>query len=414
LDGVTLSSTHFAVLTSPVPGHLNPVQVLGAELVRRGARVTIVHVDGVARFQTEPSVRFATLPASISRNASLDAYLGMLARPRGIVGLPRMIQATARMTDALLEGAPQVLRSIGATAVIADAVEPAGPLVAEQLGLPHLVTVTGLPLIAEEDVPPPFLGWHYRPDALGRFRNRGGYAVSDRLLRPIDRVLHRRREAWRLPAVTTPPLIEVAQCPRGLDYPRSALPSTFRYGAPWRRHEDVELVLPDDRPLVFCSLGTLQGARLRLIAAMSAACAAIGARAVIAHAGGLSPAQIARIPGDPLVRSLWPQTAILRRCSAAMLHGGFNTVLDALAAELPMVLLPIAFEQPGTAARVARLGAGKVLSPRWPTVRELSRALAEVLQRPSYRQATSLIAAEMKAHGGVTAAADSIVGALAR
>ena len=403
---------HVAILSAPLAGHLNPLQVLGAELVALGHRVTVVHVAGAARFVTDAAVGFAPLPARSAADP-LDRYLAALARPTGPVGFGRMIRATAAMTDTLLDEAPALLDRIGADAVVADAVEPAGPLIARRVGIPHVVAVTGLPLLREAGVPPPFLGWRYRPDAVGRFRNLGGYAVADRLMAPITRVLEARRRRWRLEG-DDEPLLHVAQCPRGLDYPRAALPAGFRYGSSWRSVPVGDVDLPDDgRPLVFCSLGTLQGSRRSLFAAMAGACAAIGARAVIGHGGGLGPAEEARLPGEPLVRAFWPQEAVLRRCVAAVLHGGFNTVLDALAAGVPIVALPIAFEQPATAARLARIGAGRVLSPRRLGPGALAGALAEVVDRPGYRDSARRLAAEMAGAGGAAGAAAAISAALA-
>jgi len=413
---VTSDPRHYAIITSPVPGHLNPVQVLGAELAAAGARVTVVHVAGTERFGTEPAVAFAALPERAGQ-MSLDTYLATLGSPRGPIGLSRMIRATAGMADALLAGAPEVIARIGADTIIADAVEPAGPLIAQAMGLRHVGVVTGLPMFAEADVPPPFLGWPYRPDEAGRRRNRGGYAVSQALLRPIERVLQARREAWRLgPARDA--VVHVAQCPAALDYPRTRLPDRFHYGSPWRHDPPAGPDLHaldeagDGRPLIFCSLGTLQGARLKLLATMAQACADIGARAVIAHCGGLRPDQEGELPGDPLVRAFWPQTAVMRRCVAAVLHGGFNSTIDALAAGLPMVLLPIAFEQPGTAARVARIGAGRVLSPRWLSVPALAEALSAILSDPGYRAASQRLARDMAAGGGARSAARLIRAAL--
>lgn len=410
---MTAAVHHLAIITSPVPGHLNPLQVMGAELVALGYRVTVVHVADAARFVTDEAIGFAPLPDRVAGNESLDAYLGKLARPAGMVGLNRMIRATAAMTRALLDGAPRVLERIGADAVIADAVEPAGPLIAQRIGVPYVVGVTGLPLMREENVPPPFLDWAYRPDAVGRFRNRGGYAVSDRLMRPITGVLNTRRKAWGLESDREEPRLHVAQCPSGLDFPRTDLPPRFLYGSSWRRPSIQDPVLPDDgRPLIFCSLGTLQGSRRALFETMAAACAAIGARAVIGHGGGLGPAEEAMLPGQPLVQAFWPQEAVLRHCTAAVLHGGFNSVLDALAASVPIVALPIGFEQPGTAARLVRIGAGRALSPRRLSVRTLAGALEEVLRKPSYRAAASRVAAEMSAAGGAPRAAAAISEAL--
>jgi len=402
---------HLAIITAPLPGHLNPLQVLGAELVAIGHQVTFVGIGGAARFVTEAAVGFAGLAAA--GDEALDAYLATLARPTGAVGFARMIRSTAAMTEALLDGAPAVLERIGAEAVIADAVEPAGPLVAARLGLPHAVAVTGLPLLPDPAVPPPFLGWRYRDDGWGRFRNGAGYLVAARLMRPIAWVVEARRRAWGVEgkALEGGAALHVAQCPRGLDYPRRSLPPRFRYGSPWRRAEP-EADLPDDgRPLVFCSLGTLQGSRQALFATMARACASIGARAVIGHGGGLSDREAATLPGDPLVRAFWPQGAVLRRCAAAIGHGGFNTVLDALAAGVPIVTLPIAFEQPATAARVARIGAGVTLSPLGLEAQALARALDRVMREPEYRLAAGALGAEMALAGGAAGAAEAISGA---
>lgn len=401
---------HLAVITAPLPGHLNPVQILARSLIVQGWRVSVVHMEAARRFITDPGVGFAALPSGSA--ASFDAYLASLVKPNGPVRLNRMIRATAAMTEALLAEAPAVLARIGATAVLADAVEPAGPLIAERLGLPYVVAATGLPLLREPDVPPPFLGWRYRPDALGRFRNRGGYAVTDWLMRPVTRVIEARQREWQLTGHSTP-RVQVAQCPRGLDFPRRALPPTFRYGSPWRADAPIEHEpLPEGTPLIFCSLGTLQGAHRELFATMAQACAAVGARAVIGHGGGLSPAEEADLPGAPLVRAFWPQTAVLRRCSAAVLHGGFNSVLDALAAGVPIVALPIGFEQPATAARLVRIGAGRMLSPHRLSVGALADALTAVIARPSYRQAARALADEIAADGGAAAAATAITAAL--
>lgn len=405
------SRGHLAIITAPLAGHLNPVQVLAGALIDRGWRVSVVHVEGARRFMTHPALEFAALPGA--GEAGLAPYLATLVNPGGPIRLTRMIRATAAMTDRLLAEAPAVLERIGATAVLADGVEPAGPLIARKLALPYAVAVTGLPLLTEADVPPPYLGWRYRPDALGRFRNRSGYAITIWLMRPATRVLDARRRAWGLPAEGEPARIQVAQCPAGLDYPRRALPPGFQYGAPWRAAETEALPLPDDaRPLVFCSLGTLQGSRRALFATMAEACALVGARAVIGHGGGLSADEEAGLPGDPLVRAFWPQAAVLRRCSAAVLHGGFNSVLDALAAGVPVVALPIGFEQPGTAARLVRIGAGRMLSPHRLSARALADALRDVMVQPSYRQAARGIAAEIAGGGGADRAAAAITAAL--
>lgn len=414
-SNVTSGRRHIAIIAPPTAGHINPLIALGAALASTGAKTTVVHMAEAASLVSDSVVRFAALEHPADREGLLAKHMSTLAQPSGLVGLPRMIRSTAAMSGLLLEALPAALRRLGVDAVIADSVEPAGALVARHLRLPFVTAVTGLPLIREPMVPPPFLGWAYRPDAIGRNRNKGGYAVSDLLMRPITATVSSYARLWGLdpdPKHQWSNRLQIAQCPARLDFPRAALPPSFRYGAPWRHSEPEEILPKDERPLIFCSLGSLQGARRSLFAAMSSACAAVGARAVVAHGGGLSEREVSSLPGDPLVRAFLPQTRVLQQCSAAILHGGFNTVLDALAAGIPIVAVPLAFEQPATAARLARVGAARVVLPADAGRGGLEPALRRVLTNPTYRRAARLLATDIAAGGGATEAAALIDAAL--
>jgi zeaxanthin glucosyltransferase len=145
---------------------------------------------------------------------------------------------------------------------------------------------------------------------------------------------------------------------------------------------------------------------------MTGACADLGARAVVAHGGLLGEAAASALPGDPLVAAYWPQPVILPQCKAALLHGGFNTVLDALAAGVPMAVRPLAFEQPGTAARVARTGAGLVIGGQLLGRRRMRTALRSLLEDPAFGQAAGAMAQEMTKLGGALLAADLVDAAL--
>jgi zeaxanthin glucosyltransferase len=319
------------------------------------------------------------------------------------------------MSAMLLRDLPAALERIGAQAVIGDETEPAAGMVACHLGLPWITSVTGLPLLRDPLVPPPFVGWPFRDDPKGLKRNAGGYKVADRLMRPIRRVLEERAAAWGLDLGKIDagsPLLQVAQCPPALDFPRAELPASFRYCGPFRSEDPAPVELPRDRPLVYCSLGSLQGNRPQLFAAMTRACAGLGARAIVAHGGLLSDAAARALPGDPLVAPYWPQPAILPQCSAALLHGGFNTVLDALAAGVPMAVRPLAFEQPGTAARVARSGAGIVIGRHLLGRSRMRSALRSLLQDPEFGEAADAMARGMAKLGGAPLAAGLVDEAL--
>lgn len=403
---------HIAVIAPPLPGHWDPLRVLGRELVSRGHRVTFLHMGDAAPMAAEPDLGFAAVGAETHGPGALARYRAQLARAPGRRGFFEMIHATAAISDMLLRELPDALARIGADAVIADETEAAGGMVARLLGVPFVTSITGLPLLRERSVPPPFIRWHYHPGRIGQRRNAGGYAVADVLMRPMRRVLARHAAATGLDlreAAASSLLLQVAQCPPRLDFPRKALPPAFRYCGPFRAPSQPEVALPDDgRPLVYCSLGSLQGDRPGLFAAMTQACADVGARALVAHGGLLDSEAARRLPGDPVVGAFWPQPAVLPHCSAAILHGGFNTVLDALAAAVPMVVVPLAFEQPGTAARVAWTGAGRAIMRGRLSRRRLHGALERVLMEASYREAAQTLSGEMASLGGAFQAADLI------
>ena len=406
---LTVNRRHIAIIAPPTAGHINPLAALGTSLVEAGHRVTIIHMADAASLVPDCSVGFAALDHPADRQGLLAEHFRKLAQPSGPVGLPRMIRSTGSLTELLLKALPAAFSRLGVDAVLADSVEPAGALVARHLRLPFVTAITGLPLLREPMIPPPFLGWAYRPDAIGRNRNTGGYVVSDMLMRPITKIVSTYARRWGLdpaPRHQWSDRLQIAQCPAGLDFPRKALPPSFQYGAPWRLDEPEERLPENDgRPFIFCSLGSLQGARRSLFAAMTAACAAVGARAVVAHGGGLSDREANSLPGNPLVRAFWPQARILSQCSAAILHCGFNTVLDAMAVGVPIVAVPLAFEQPATAARLMRIGAGFIVSADEAGKGGLERALRRVLTDPAYSCAARRLATDLAGAGGAVEAA---------
>ena len=62
-----------------------------------------------------------------------------------------------------------------------------------------------------------------------------------------------------------------------------------------------------------------------------------------------------------------------------MHHGGIGTMSQALAAGMPQLVMPMAHDQPDNAARLKRLGCGRVLVPRRFTAVNLACELGHLL-----------------------------------
>ena len=59
------------------------------------------------------------------------------------------------------------------------------------------------------------------------------------------------------------------------------------------------------------------------------------------------------LPANAIVAPSLPQVELLSRASICITHAGINTVLEALSAGVPLVAIPVGFDQPGIAARIA-------------------------------------------------------------
>ena len=209
-------------------------------LARRGHRLSFVHqADAAALVRLDEGLGFAAVGQGSHPPGSLAEATARMARLNGFAGLRAMIRDVAHTTDMLARELPAKLAAIGAEAVIADQMEPAGGLVAEALGLPHVTPATGLPINREPQVPPPYVPWGHHPGAFGRWLNRGGYRGSDLLMRPIAETIAANARALGLSPRRRAEdcfssAAQLAQCVRGLDFLRAALPPGFHYLGPFR------------------------------------------------------------------------------------------------------------------------------------------------------------------------------------
>jgi UDP:flavonoid glycosyltransferase YjiC (YdhE family) len=78
-------------------------------------------------------------------------------------------------------------------------------------------------------------------------------------------------------------------------------------------------------------------------------------RAVLTTGPALDPANISAPPNVSVVRSA-PHEHVLRYAAAVVTHGGHGTVAKALAAGVPLLVLPIGRDQGDNAARVTAEG----------------------------------------------------------
>jgi MGT family glycosyltransferase len=317
--------------------------------------------------------------------------------------------------------APAAIKEEGIDMLLVDQTEPAGGTVAEHLGIPFVTICNALAINRESEVPPPFSPWAYQQGVLPRLRNRIGYAASELLTKPIERTLRRYRREWGLLRYSSPeqyfsPLAQISQTPSGFDFPRRSLPASFHYAGPFRYPARQEAGFPWDRlngrPLVYASLGTLQGANAAIFRCFGEACRGLDVQLVISHGNRLTDTEVDGLQELALVVNYAPQLALLERARLTITHAGLNTVLDSLSCGVPMVAVPLTFEQPGIAERIRWTGAGKVLALRDLTRERLRAVLSELLTDTRYSERAAALAQAIRRSGGVQRAVNIIEEAL--
>ncbi|HSU22270.1 MAG TPA: lycopene beta-cyclase CrtY [Variovorax sp.] len=409
---------HFAILAPPFTSHIRALEALADALHSRGHRISWLHQADVGALIRSPHVEFHALGAATHPSGSLDGVVARAARPGGPSGLRRVIRDVAEATDMLCREAPGRLRALGVDVVIADQMEAAGGLVAAHLGLPFVSVACALPVNREPRVPLPVMHWALATDPAGLQMNQGSERVYDWLMRPHAEVIARHAAAFGLPPRTRidqclSPSLQLAQTVAGFDFAREAAPAVLQAVGPLRGPMDAEEALErhapgivHDRPFVFASLGTLQGGRFRLFLRIARACRDVGAQVLVAHCDRLDARQAdaLRRAGATWVTGFAPQRDAVARADVVITHAGLNTVMDALAAGKPMLALPIAFDQPGCAARVVHAGAGLRILPGLATSGAIRKALRRLLDEPRFAEAARSLAPAVRAAGGTALA----------
>ena len=149
-------------------------------------------------------------------------------------------------------------------------------------------------------------------------------------------------------------------------------------------------------PLVYVSFGSSaagNGFFPDIYREAAEALAELPVRVLLTLGTEVDPADLGPVPANVHVEPWVPQGAVMAHASAMVGHGGSGSTLAAMAAGMPLAVLPLFADQPENADRVAELGAGL----RLDGTAALADAVSELLDDPSYRANARSVAAEIEA-----------------
>ncbi len=194
--------------------------------------------------------------------------------------------------------------------------------------------------------------------------------------------------------------------PRTLD--EGELPDVHRFRDPAWEEQPKELPgwWPgrEADPLVYMTFGSVAGSFPQALPAYALALTAVAdlpARVLLTVGRDLDLDALPDAPDNVRVEPWVPQQDVLAHAAAAVVHGGSGSTLGALAAGVPLVVVPLFADQPQNARRVAEVGAGLAVEPSrenpMATIEPLRAALERVLAEPSYAERARALADELRA-----------------
>lgn len=260
--------------------------------------------------------------------------------------------------------------------IVRDMTEMAGCLVAEHLGLPHASVEIGI------FIPTAWMahwGMGENMDAL-----RAGLGLpSDPDMDMAYRYLHLSfvPPSYQDPAAPLPPTTHALRTVPFDQSGNEKLPAWVH-------------TLPQ-QPTVYVTMGLAFGGTAGTFPVVLEGLRDEPANLIVTVGRAVDPAQFGPQPANVHIERYIPQTLLFPYCDMVVSHGGWNTVMSALAEGLPLVNIPISADQPQNAERCAKLGVGRTVSLADLSPEAVRDAVREVMADPGYRERAQKTQKEM-------------------
>ncbi len=359
----------FLLVVPPLAGHVAPLRGVASVLSSRGHEVA----------WCGPEPELSTLVDGRVFPAGDSAPFAPELRPPGLRGFAALkylwVSYLVPLADAMVPGVAAAVAAFAPDVVVVDQQAMAGALVAGRCGLPWATSASTSTELAEPLAALPKIA-SWVGDLQAGLCARHGVLLGDLRFSP-HLVL----------AFTTRALAGAG---------RPAVPVS--YVGPVRPAGPGEWSGVDGRTLVVVTLGTSNAAAgVRFLAE------SVDALAGMPSVQGLVVDPTGELVSESvLLARRIPQVAVFARASVVVCHGGHNTVCEALAAGVPLVVAPIRDDQSMLAQQVVAASAGVRLRFDRAKAGDIREAIESAGQ---YRPGAEKIRDSFEAAGGAEEAA---------
>ncbi|SDQ89791.1 glycosyltransferase, MGT family [Actinopolyspora saharensis] len=391
---------HFAFVSMPAYGHVNPSLALVEELVRRGHRVSYATGSDMV-----PAVRAAgaePVPVPMEQPSA----------PAGDGALTP--EAMAPMMEKFLEDTRETLPKLAehfadehVDAVCADSATPAGRVFAKKLGVPNISLVPTHAGNEEFSMRAEFLkrapeDFDQNHPVLRDFTERmSELAVQQGVELDSESMMAEPAGALNLVFI-----------PREFQFHADSFDERFAFLGPLlggRAEREQWQPRRSDRPLLFVSLGTIFHGHLEFYRTCIEAFADTGWQVAMSIGNRVGPEELGEIPENFEVRARFPQTAVLRHADVFLSHAGMNSTMESLSYGVPLITAPRMVEQEMNAERVRELNlGGQLVEGELTDAARLRERIEEVAADGEITKAVGEMAETISGYGGARAGVDAI------
>jgi MGT family glycosyltransferase len=405
----------------PLSGHLNPMTALARRLQSRGNEVVFFGVPDVEPFARAAGLDFVPYGETEYPVGSIDRVYSSVAKLHGFeVVRHSCMDLNPDLTRVAFDYLAEKLATTGVEALVIDTIHFFIELVPLSMSIPYVHIWNVLHLDFSGATPPSLFGSPLDTSPEGLNRNAANLQKLGAILGPIAEVARSYAEKvglkidWNDPGATVSKLAVITQTPKEFDFPGIPWPEQFHYAGPFHDDEGREPVLfpweeLTDQPLIYASLGTLVNGLDHMYKHILEAVEPLADVQVVLSVGkNINPENLGPIPSNTIVVRSAPQIELMKRAALCITHAGLNTTLESLAHGVPMVAIPIGYDQPGTATRIAHHGTGEFIEVDELTTDRLRGLIEKVLQDPSYRERADYFQNVISKTRGLDVAADVI------
>ena len=166
--------------------------------------------------------------------------------------------------------------------------------------------------------------------------------------------------------------------------------------------------LPRGRPIVYVTEGTMHAKPPLLLPAALEGLASQPLQVLATTGKRRDPEslELGIVPANARVERWIPHSDLFPRTDVVVTNGGTGTVLAALAAGIPLLIVPMAWDQHDNAWRVSEAGAGIRLPSKRCTPKNIREAVGRLLSEESFRRNARRLATDFARYGGPARAAE--------